>query len=839
MFLRTNQANKRDVFIDSWRGIFHVLMVVDHLPFVLPGMFTLIAGVYEFFGYITAAEGFVFLSGYVSGLVYTRIGRKHSKSAVWSKALTRARNIYACYFISVIALLLLVKVFGSAQITWAAWNSLISEDIFTASVQVATLMKQPTFLEILPMYSILLLFTPILINQLERNRWRFILACSFLVWVAAQFNIRGVLLAYTHLNEVFHPGYFNIFAWQILFVVGLICGYKTCTTNQPWLNKEWRLSLAAGSVAMALFLLHHGLLGVNVCSWLIERSCLAPLRLINFFCIVFLICNGRRRVEKYIAWDGFAFLSKHSLQVFAFHLFPIYLAALLINNKPPLAIGTQLLVISFCIVSLFQIAYFTRLVCTPNLLTQTRRAWSYYFLLYSAIYILMLVEYFRAAPLSDPTLQNLRTICLELILSKDAQFYVIVSLFVWNLLIFLIKIHLHSQANLKQSNWWHFFTLRDKCKLTLIGLSFFVYVRSLPNIPQSGDSYSLLLGIDQSTNIMVFLAGLLISQVYEVRLMQFRGDRFKFSYRSLFFILLFLSIASVIHPDSYYQFKYLKQIRWSGIWVNPNTFGLLMGVGIVVAAGLANVQTVWPQKIKHFLCLTAVMLMIYGLLHSYSRGAWLATFSGLCYLFFQSAKTSSLTRKVILWTRLNSIPLATIICAMILLLFWKFHESEHGLARRLFSATNANDFSWRNRVLAWEGSLTMISDKPFFGFGWDMSEPMYNNYYQPAKSDSGMAIQLNDYFTIATTFGLPALVCFLWYVKNSFFKDLDGQNTPYKWLKKTSKSGVVVMLVGFWFDGGLFKLATATIFWILIELSTNESEQAKSAMHYETLPINR
>ena len=28
----------------------------------------------------------------------------------------------------------------------------------------------------------------------------------------------------------------------------------------------------------------------------------------------------------------------------------------------------------------------------------------------------------------------------------------------------------------------------------------------------------------------------------------------------------------------------------------------------------------------------------------------------------------------------------------------------------------------------------------------------------------------------------------------------------------------IVLFVGFWFDGGLFKLATAATFWILLEL---------------------
>src|SRR5437899_3266510 len=64
---------RRDSYLDNLRGGFHIVMLVDHLPIILPGMFTLIAGLYEALGYVSAAEGFVFLSGYVTGLVYTRV----------------------------------------------------------------------------------------------------------------------------------------------------------------------------------------------------------------------------------------------------------------------------------------------------------------------------------------------------------------------------------------------------------------------------------------------------------------------------------------------------------------------------------------------------------------------------------------------------------------------------------------------------------------------------------------------------------------------------------------------------------------------------------------------
>jgi hypothetical protein len=42
------------------------------------------------------------------------------------------------------------------------------------------------------------------------------------------------------------------------------------------------------------------------------------------------------------------------------------------------------------------------------------------------------------------------------------------------------------------------------------------------------------------------------------------------------------------------------------------------------------------------------------------------------------------------------------------------------------------------------------------------------------------------------------------------------------WLRAACRAGAIVLLVGFWFDGGLFKLATGSVFWILLELGRGE-----------------
>src|SRR5258708_1586587 len=128
---------RRDSYLDHWRGLFHVVILADHLPFLLPGLFTLISGFYEALGYISVAEGFVFLSGYVTGLVYTRENEKNGARSMWLKAGKRAFMIYATYVGAVVLLLFLVRREGSSDIFWGSWRHLLEESGPTAFTQVA------------------------------------------------------------------------------------------------------------------------------------------------------------------------------------------------------------------------------------------------------------------------------------------------------------------------------------------------------------------------------------------------------------------------------------------------------------------------------------------------------------------------------------------------------------------------------------------------------------------------------------------------------------------------------------------------------------------------------
>ena len=138
---------------------------------------------------------------------------------------------------------------------------------------------------------------------------------------------------------------------------------------------------------------------------------------------------------------------------------------------------------------------------------------------------------------------------------------------------------------------------------------------------------------------------------------------------------------------------------------------------------------------------------------------------------------------------------------------------------------------------------------------------MYDRYYRAARVDEGgmgTTVQLNDYLTVGMTLGLPALFCFAMYIGlalgpkskvqgprsegESTFVLVEGQREGGQksedgrgrtalaapptldfrlWTSDSCavcRAGAVVLVVGFWFDGGLFKLATGVAFWTLLEM---------------------
>ncbi|MFN3785872.1 MAG: OpgC domain-containing protein, partial [Thiothrix sp.] len=181
---------KRDIALDVLRGIMLVVMAADH--FGEP----IFQYLYEIAGYVSAAEGFVFLSGMLMALVYSRsylAGGWVLEQRVWR----RAGLIYRYH----VAVLLAVWVFSVvSQWAGAYWTSYANEmyrEPWRALFSGLLLVYQPPLLDVLPLYVGLMSVAPFalrLMLQYQGLGIGMVLTGSVGLWWAAQFYWGDVLL---------------------------------------------------------------------------------------------------------------------------------------------------------------------------------------------------------------------------------------------------------------------------------------------------------------------------------------------------------------------------------------------------------------------------------------------------------------------------------------------------------------------------------------------------------------------------------------------------------------------------------------------------------------------
>lgn len=296
-------------------------------------------------------------------------------------------------------------------------------------------------------------------------------------------------------------------------------------------------------------------------------------------------------------------------------------------------------------------------------------------------------------------------------------------------------------------------------------------------------------------------------------------------------LVLLLAFASWWHLDMSNNFFYG---RWMGPWDNPNEYGALMSVGLLLAIGLLvarrraegrsrkseirrqieEKQKLGSRKQKFFrICQAAILfvaagMMASGLLFSYSRGAWFGTAIGLLYLTKIYGKFK--------WRHLLA---PIILVATIIVTFWNTPQTAPWYFQRL----DLSRGSAQHRLAAWRAGFEIMWDHPL-GVGWDKVIRAYEEHYSPPVG-SASAISTNDFLMLGAQLGIPALACFVTYCVLSFKTKSRKQKvgipssvTYHSSLHATCRGGALAMLVEFWFDGGLFKLATASVFWILLEL---------------------
>ena len=336
-------ASSRRWELDALRGLMLVLMTSTHLPtwFAIPTS--------QPFGFVSAAEGFVFLSAYMAGLVYTQRAFRDGIPAMRRAFLRRALVIYGCQAASLIFLFTVIAALGM-KFHQPAANNLMSFYLHAPLTGLWTgllMIYNPPLLDILPVYIVFMLASPWILGHVLQRGWPGVLVASLALWAATQFGLSRLLydglVAATGLPVPFREtGSFETFAWQLLWVLGLCLGaYHARVPADRRVVFPRRLVHAALGVAVLFFVWRH-LTGVEPFAqgdpwnlWF-DKWHIGPLRLLDFLALVVLLLHYGGWLTRHLPRIRLLeTLGAASLPVFCAHLVIVLVALAVVGESHP------------------------------------------------------------------------------------------------------------------------------------------------------------------------------------------------------------------------------------------------------------------------------------------------------------------------------------------------------------------------------------------------------------------------------------------------------------------------------------------------------------------------
>jgi hypothetical protein len=340
--------------LDALRGLFLVWMTLTHLPTRFSDF------VNQPIGFVSSAEGFVFLSALLVSRVYMRQAME-DESALRSKLWRRSLRIYA-YHLLMLALVFTVAAAYAVTRHKAAIYNLLDFYIahpFVAIIGSVLLLYCPPLLDILPMYVIFLFFTPLILSWAARRDWTKILIVSGTIWFFAQFGLRDLVhnftIRITHLPiPLQETGAFNLFAWQAVWIVGMWLGAKSAMGDVPLKRIPGYVVAIAALICLFFIGVRHSWLGPHLTQQALgmklDKWQIGPLRVLNLVTFTIVFYWMRKYLLRIIAIEPFLTLGKASLHVFCAHVFFVFVGlALLYNDVPQLHgwVAISLLAVTF------------------------------------------------------------------------------------------------------------------------------------------------------------------------------------------------------------------------------------------------------------------------------------------------------------------------------------------------------------------------------------------------------------------------------------------------------------------------------------------------------------
>ena len=335
--------------LDALRGLMLLLITVTHVPTTIADRLS------QPFGFVSAAEGFVFLSALLVGSVYTKVAFDKGPSAMRRGLWDRAGVVWAWHVAMLLYLFTVIAALGIAT-DQAAIKNMIAfymQEPVPALLSSFALFYNPPLLDILPMYVLFMLASPLALTiglRYRRYGWAIVLGASLLLWIFAQLELDHGLFAWVTSKTITVPlhqtGAFELAAWQFLWIFGLWMGSSMQAGDnlehdeieKPKWHSTRSLLLLALAIVIGCMIWRHAVgqapFGARTdLNLLFDKWQLGPLRLINFFAMMIVVMHYGPRVARAVRFRFLEVLGNASLPVFCAHLACALLVLALVGDK--------------------------------------------------------------------------------------------------------------------------------------------------------------------------------------------------------------------------------------------------------------------------------------------------------------------------------------------------------------------------------------------------------------------------------------------------------------------------------------------------------------------------
>jgi hypothetical protein len=320
---------ERRLEIDALRGLMLVWMTLVHVPTLLTPW------VNQPFGFLSASEGFIFVSALFTGRIYYRILGRDGPWPMQRKLLQRTSRLYAFHVVLLVLLFTVAVAIargGHAPALAHLLSYYFSVTPMRAMRDGLLLLYRPPLLDIIPLYVTFLFLSPFLLLAGGRRaqRWKYLLGASFALWIGAQFGIsRAVYAALGACCDVRVPiaemGAFNLWAWQLMWICGMWCGVRWARGDLPaerWAARAWLPALCVALLLLGLRyaqIVYTQVTGVDPGPVaLIDKWHLGVVRLVDFAAVAAVVIRFHRALEP-LAARPLVLLGQSSLYVFCAH----------------------------------------------------------------------------------------------------------------------------------------------------------------------------------------------------------------------------------------------------------------------------------------------------------------------------------------------------------------------------------------------------------------------------------------------------------------------------------------------------------------------------------------